>query len=1564
MGQTENTSFSYNENALRIQRRFSQEGVNAFDLVEYEKRSSIIREPDGTVVFEMKDIEIPKQWSQVATDIVAQKYFRKAGVPQYAENGAPKLNADGSPMLGPETSVKQTMHRLAGTWRYWGEKYGYFASPEDAQIFYDEMVVMLLRQMAAPNSPQWFNTGLHWAYGINSQAQGHYYVDPDNGVLTKAKDAYSHPQPHACGRYDTKLMTEKGIFNLGEIVDKNLVGIRVFDGEQFVKVLAVKNNGVKPVYRATLRNGNYIEFTADHQVLTSEKRLKDGGVYSWKELNAILGYKVQQVALQETAVTTTMSLVAAIAQSASSVSSSSDVPSAHQYQFSNTSYQSPTAVTLVNQELVDKASLAGFVVGDGYYGKYNRNNKTTLFGVITINDDEYAQVTGLIERLFGAYTVSTRKQIHDLYRIVMHNSKNVDEYVVQYELDKKSRTAKVPDVIMRASKTEQYAFLRSLFQADGGVRMRVEDGRNSGDVVLTSISEDLIHNVQILLLSLGIYSNVNPCHDSREDRHISYQLTISYHSERVKFAQLIGFISEEKQTKLELLNIQVDGKVKPIVSEETVLSIELVGEENVYDIQTETGKFSANGVVVHNCFIQSIKDDLVNEGGIMDLWVREARLFKYGSGTGTNFSNLRGCGEPLSGGGKSSGLMSWLKIGDRAAGAIKSGGTTRRAAKMVILNLDHPDILKFINWKVEEEKKVAALIAAGYPSDYEGEAYNTVSGQNSNNSIRVPNKFMDALKNDGTWNLTWRTDGTICQTIKAQELWDQIAFAAWVCADPGLQFDDNINEWHTCPQSGRINATNPCSEYVFLDNTACNLASLNLAHFFDPTTLTFDIDGFKHATRLWTITLEISVLMAQFPSKEIAEMSYEFRTLGLGYANIGSVLMMSGIPYESEEAYAYTGAVTAIMTGESYRTSAEMAGFLGTFPRYELNKKDMLRVIRNHRRAAFNAPDADYEKLTVKPMGINPEYAPAYLLAAARESWNEALEWGEKFGYRNAQTTLLAPTGTIGLLMDCATTGVEPDFALVKFKKLAGGGYFKIVNEAAPFALKNLGYTVSESKDIINYMKGTGDISTAPFINAVTLKAKGFIDSDVISLNKALSSAFEIKFACNMWTLGEDCLKRLGFKSSEYNDPNFNMLAALGFSEEEIEAANEYVCGTMTIEGAPHLRLEHYPIFDCANKCGKKGKRFIHWRGHVKMMGAAQPFLSGAISKTINMPNEATLEDVKQAYWESWNQCLKAVALYRDGCKLSQPLSTSSKKSEDKKKDEDVKIVSESASIMRASVATTASELSAAIQHVGEILGGHVPDSHAMETYGRDGTVTDHRVYLHGEKRRVPAKRSGITVSAKIGNQQIWLRTGEYPDGRLAEIFIDMYKEGAGFRSMLNMFAISVSMGLQYGVPLEKFVENFVFTRFEPAGMTDHPNVKICTSVIDFVFRILGMEYLGRTDFVQVPPKGIQKNRFEQMVNTQTGAGVSEQTRLTDMMMHATPVVSLGSTEVAEPKVEITVSEDQTELSLGSGSPDAMDVALGEMMGDAPACPTCGHITVRNGACYKCLNCGDSLGCS
>ncbi|HTD92777.1 MAG TPA: vitamin B12-dependent ribonucleotide reductase, partial [Chitinophagaceae bacterium] len=752
---------------LQFRRRFTKDAVSVFDLFEYDYRTSVIRNPSGEVVFEMNNVEVPKQWSQIATDILAQKYFRKAGVPQ----------ADGS--LGRETSAKQVAHRLANCWRVWGEKYGYFASETDAQVFYEELVYSILNQMCVPNSPQWFNTGLYESYGITGKPQGHYYVDQADGELKKSTSAYERPQPHAC-------------------------------------------------------------------------------------------------------------------------------------------------------------------------------------------------------------------------------------------------------------------------------------------------------------------------------------------------------------------------------------------------------------------FILSVEDDLVNDGGIMDLWVREARIFKYGSGVGTNYSNLRGEKEKLSGGGTSSGLMSFLKIGDRAAGAIKSGGTTRRAAKMVCLDLDHPEIVEFINWKVEEEKKVAALINAGYASDYEGEAYRTVSGQNSNNSVRIPNSFFEKLERNEDWEMTARMDGRVMRKIPAKELWNQIAYAAWRCADPGTQYNTTINEWHTCPEGGEIRASNPCSEYMFLDNTACNLASSNLMKFHDPATNLFDVEGYEYNCRLWTVVLEVSVLMAQFPSREVAQLSYEYRTLGLGYANLGTLLMVSGIPYDSEEARGIAGALTAIMTGVSYKTSAEMASVLGAFPRYEENKEHMMRVMRNHRLAAYDADE--YEQLSLKPQGLKAQFCPDYLLKAACKAWDDAVEMGEKYGYRNAQATVIAPTGTIGLVMDCDTTGVEPDFALVKFKKLSGGGYFKIINQSVPAALRNLGYSEKQIDNIIKYAVGAASFNGAPFINQQTLSEKGFIADEIKRLNAAVIAAFDIAFVFNKYTLGEECLQRLGFVPEQYNDFEWSLLEALGFNQEQIDTANDFICGTMMLEGAPFLKEGHLPVFDCANK--------------------------------------------------------------------------------------------------------------------------------------------------------------------------------------------------------------------------------------------------------------------------------------------------------------------------------------------------------------------------------------------
>ncbi|HEY7161153.1 MAG TPA: adenosylcobalamin-dependent ribonucleoside-diphosphate reductase, partial [Acidobacteriota bacterium] len=906
------------------------------------------------------------------------------------------------------------------------------------------------------------------------------------------------------------------------------------------------------------------------------------------------------------------------------------------------------------------------------------------------------------------------------------------------------------------------------------------------------------------------------------------------------------------------------------------------------------------------------------------------------------------------GGGTSSGLMSFLKIGDRAAGAIKSGGTTRRAAKMVCLDLDHPEIVQFVNWKVEEEKKVGALIAAGYASDYEGEAYRTVSGQNSNNSVRIPNSFFEKLKADEDWELKGRMDGRVMKKVPARELWNQISYAAWRCADPGTQYNTTINEWHTCPAGGEIRASNPCSEYMFLDNTACNLASANLMKFYDTEKNTFDVEGYEYNCRLWTVVLEVSVLMAQFPSKEVAKLSYEYRTLGLGYANLGTLLMVSGIPYDSEEARAIAGALTAIMTGISYKTSAEMAEVMGAFPKYAENKESMLRVMRNHRLAAYDADE--YEGLYIKPQGIKAKYCPDYLLKAACKAWDDAVELGEKFGYRNAQSTVIAPTGTIGLVMDCDTTGVEPDFALVKFKKLSGGGYFKIINQSVPVALKNLGYSEKETDAIIKYAVGAATFAGAPYINHQSLSERGFIADEIKKLDAAVSSAFDIAFVFNKYTLGEECLQRLGFTPIQYNNFEWSLLEALGFSEEEIEAANDYICGTMMLEGAPYLKDEHLPVFDCANKCGKNGLRYIHAHGHIRMMAAAQPFISGAISKTINLPNEASVEEIADAYMLSWELGLKACALYRDGSKLSQPLSN---KSDKKKKDQGTSDKAQEKPEENKSDPDSyrernpKSEIESNIVDLGKLTIDELLDEVQKRVQSSPDTKLKRKLASIVERRSLPAKRRGFTQKAKINGQAIFLRTGEYSDGTLGEIFIDMAKEGATMRSMSNCFAIAISIGLQYGVPLEEFVDKFAFTRFDPAGFVEHPNIKSTTSIVDFIFRVLGYEYLGRTDLVHVLDKPeVLNTGTDDWDDVPSGLEYASSPELSSVR-----VVGMSSNGVHPVKTKQATAKADVGL-------DAMNAAAKSMQSDAPACNVCGHITVRSGTCYKCLNCGNSLGCS
>ncbi len=1486
---------------MKIDRRFTAHlapDADVFDSVEWTTRTSRITNPDGSVVFEMPDARVPKAWSQLATDIMVSKYFRKAGVPQTDENGNTLRHEDGTVVKGPEKSSQQTISRLADCWTHWGKTHGYFDSEDDASAFRDELCHMLVHQMAAPNSPQWFNTGLHHSYGITGPAQGHYFVDPADGEVKKATSAYERPQPHAC-------------------------------------------------------------------------------------------------------------------------------------------------------------------------------------------------------------------------------------------------------------------------------------------------------------------------------------------------------------------------------------------------------------------FIQSVSDDLVNEGGIMDLWTREARLFKYGSGTGSNFTNVRGENEPLSGGGKSSGLMSFLKIGDRAAGAIKSGGTTRRAAKMVCLDLDHPDIEDFVNWKVREELKVAALAEGmkhlseehkdlagklGLKLDYDfnGEAYATVSGQNSNNSVRIPNAFFEALENDADWTLRHRTSDTT-QTIKARDLWDQIAFAAWRCADPGVQYDTTINQWHTCPEAGRINASNPCvtgdtrvltpggiwrridemihlpsrvvtnlndqevhvvdgafptgeqpvfelktaggygvkltaehkvwtrnrgwveaqhltlddevrlvskpaavhavgepadptlfhlagfllsdangtggrldlttlgldesavgdyaiyvdehwgesaagrfeggrqlatlpspvcdnrrmlgrlgafattpvvggrrlsndaftaglaaqkhllrglftadgivtgetvglrsprlgllsdvqtillgfgvrcvvmgddidavlridprclrafarhvgflpgdkadalaeladarptsetpdnwdrvagleplgirqvfdltepatssfvangltvhncSEYMFLDDTACNLASLNVLTFYDVTTGRFDLDGYKHAARLWTVVLEISVLMASFPSEKIAELSYKYRTLGLGYANLGAMLMQAGIAYDSDAGRAICGALTAILTGESYATSAEMAGEHGPFAGFKANREHMLRVIRNHRRAAY-ADDA-YETLDVAPVAID---AGAFdgstpllgrdVLQAARGAWDRALDLGQTHGYRNAQATVIAPTGTIGLLMDCDTTGVEPDFALVKFKKLAGGGYFKIANQSLVPALRSLGYDHEQADDVLKFVLGTLTLNNAPHVNRVSLKEAGFTDDELDAVEEGLPAAFELPFAFSPWSLTEDALKRFAVTEEMKSDPSFNLLRHLGFTAKQIDEAGLHICGRGTVEGAPHLKEEHYDVFDCANKCGKLGTRYIAAGGHIKMMAAAQPFISGAISKTINLPHEASIDEVKAAYQESWQLGLKANALYRDGSKLSQPLNTKSD-AEDEPDDE------ENVEAARAEVSDEVASFAANVEAV---------EPKVFETIVE-------RVVHRPLRRKLPDTRRAVTHKFDIAGHEGYITVGLYEDGTPGEIFITMNKEGSTVGGLMDTIATLASLALQYGVKVNDLVRKFEHVRFEPSGMTRNRDIPMAKSLVDYIFRWLGMEFVDGYRSANAPSRPKVETKPEPIRRSSNGNGnghtkAKPDARTIEEPVTPTSVASAAATAVAPP--EVASDPIAGRLRAVSAAADPLTLAGTAAQSDAPACDVCGSITVRSGTCYKCLNCGNSMGCS
>lgn len=1532
---------------LRITRRFTEAGKDPYDKIEWSRRDSRITNPDGSTVFEMTDAEIPAGWSQVASDIMVSKYFRKAGVPQFDDEGNQVFDESGQPVLGPERSAKQVFNRLAGTWRHWGEKEGYFASSNDATAFEDELKYMLANQMAAPNSPQWFNTGLNWAYGLTGPAQGFWYVDGTDGELKASPDSYSRPAPHACFPEGTRITTRDGFRSIEKLepgdevlthlgryrtvsetmqrqVDEDIVRLSIRKLSA-TDLTATANHPILAVRGKQARR----RFTHPDEVLTPEW-IPAGELQVGDYL--VVGRDARHGSIPDPIDLSTF------------VGSNFEV-SAHEIVTRNSGHHPVSLSRHLSFEEPDLMRLFGRWLGDGSIGHETRDGQRSSVNFVFDADDAsgIGDVIMLMAKHFGLTkhpefargqrTAHLRYTLRPLARLFSET------------FGEGFSGKRIPAFAYDMPRDHRLQLLVGLFQSDGCVLRQSA----STTICFDQSNQELAEGIWRLARSLGFSPGLVGGTIRPGGTTPHYRVTISA-KDAPDLARLCGItIPESRRLRTELpLGDEVAYRVHS-VSREAFYG-------TVYNFQVEEDQsYVANGVVVHNCFILSVRDDLVNPGGIMDLWVREARIFKFGSGAGSNFSQIRGENERLSGGGKSSGVMSFLKIGDRAAGAIKSGGTTRRAAKMVILDVDHPDIEKFIDWKKVEEDKARVLINhGGLPADFNGDAYATVSGQNSNNSVRVTNGFIQTVIDDGDWDLINRTDGSVRKTLKARDLWDKIAEAAWACADPGLQFDTTINEWHTSPSGGRIYGSNPCSEFVYLNDTACNLASINLVPFHDDETGAFDVEAYQHAIRIWTIVLEISVAMAHFPSPEIAQGSYDYRPLGLGYANLGSLLMRQGIAYDSDEGRAISGALTAILTGYSYATSAEIAGVVGPFPRFAENREAMLRVIRNHRRASYG--ETDYEGVSHKVMAIDPDLCPDDFLIAARTSWDLALEQGEKHGYRNGQASVIAPTGTIGLLMDCDTTGVEPDFALVKFKKLAGGGYFKIANHSVAPALRHLGYDEVQIKDVVEYIVGTSSIDRAPHINRETLMKKGFDDEDLAKLERTLPAVFELKHAFNVFTFGEQTLQRLGFGVDEYTGWDFNLLRALGFTSAEINEANDQICGRQTIEGAPHVEEEHLAVFDTANKNGKIGERFIHHYGHIKMMAAAQPFISGAISKTINMPHEITVEDIEESYRMSWEWGLKAMALYRDGSKAAQPLNSTSDEGEESEDE--------------------APAITAAVEAEKAIHWGNLPAG-----------ISPTQAYHQGMKPPrflLPARRAGYNQEARIGGHKVFLRTGEYDDGTLGEIFIDLAKEGATLKGILSCFAIAVSKGLQYGVPLEEFVDTFTFQTFEPRGMVEgHPNIKMANSIVDYVFRALGVEYLERDELAQVPP-----DRDMQLPEPPSGVAVEAgiQLDLTDAAAEedveavkaavafvdspASPPVA-GSTAggrnggapgAGEAGKGAVAVEDKVIAVAGSAA--MVDSALKENMGDAPVCSNCGHMTIRNGSCYVCLTCGDTTGCS
>ncbi|HVB07150.1 MAG TPA: vitamin B12-dependent ribonucleotide reductase [Acidimicrobiales bacterium] len=1158
-------------------------------------------------------------------------------------------------------------------------------------------------------------------------------------------------QASACQPYGALVSTPAGLVPIGRLVEERAVGTKVFDAHGVTSVVAVKANGQKEVLRLHAKSGQQLDVTADHLV--------------WRASDSRHGHFVAAGSLK----------------------------AGDRLMWHRTESHGAGEIT---SAAIAEAALAGWLQSDGFVGQYEGTNRSLTIEAMTVTDAEREWVLSAIDQVFpGVHrherAVETMDPTLDCRRTRLYGNE-LAPFVERWGLRQREAEMTVPEQLYTAPLPVVAAYLRSLFQAEGYVQVR----ERSACIAFDMVSEGIVRGTQALLARFGIYSRVRFKGDAREDRKGCWQLAIRPLGDRIAFAAEIGFIGPRKAGLVEE-SLGLPGLATRATKQLEIERIESVGVQEVFDIQTESGEYLSAGLRVHNCFILAVDDSM---SAILNWYVEEGTIFKGGSGSGVNLSKIRSSKELLAGGGTASGPVSFMRGADASAGTIKSGGKTRRAAKMVILDADHPDVQEFIWCKAKEERKARALAAAGFDMDLDGVDSHSIQYQNANNSVRVSDEFMEAVLEGREWGLTARTNGEIMETLPARQLFREIAEAAWECADPGLQFDTTINRWHTAPNTGRINGSNPCSEYLHLDNSACNLASLNLLAFLDHEDH-FDVEGFKAAVEVIFTAQEIIVGNADYPTEKIGENTRAFREIGIGYANLGAMLMALGMPYDSDDARSLSAAITALMTGHSYATSGRIASRMGPFAGFHDNAEAMINVLKMH----LDAVD-----------GIDRSRVPGDLLEAARESWATSVELGEAYGVRNAQASVLAPTGTISFLMDCDTTGVEPDLGLVKTKKLVGGGTMSIVNQTIPRALRNLGY-----------------------------------------------------------------------------------------SAEEIEVIVAYIAEHHSILGAPALKAEHLPVFACS-----MGDNAIHYGGHVKMLGAVQPFISGGISKTVNMPSDVTIEDVEQLHIDAWKLGLKAVAIYRDNTKVAQPLSAT--KNADDALDIELGISSERESALLARIA-----------ELQDALAVPAPPTTA--------------------RTRLPRRRRSNTFSFRVADCEGYVTVGEYDDGRPGEVFMKVSKQGSTLSGVMDAFAISVSLGLQHGVPLKTFVNKYTNMRFEPAGITDDADLRLASSLVDYIFRRLALDYLSLDERIDL--------------------GILSTGERTQPTLPGFEDVESGTAARSDRETFGEGGDRDRAPARSASIPVVEERPLFENR-DAPFCYSCGNIMQRAGSCYACPSCGSTSGCS